>query len=153
MSLTCQQQDYWDAYLRTLAEPLPNPRVTAGIAGNSAIADSLLALYLSGAKTAGSSLVRDYELAGEELPGLGEHWIILDSSENPRCIVKTVRVEFFVFAEVPERVAIAEGEGDLSIAYWREAHEDFFKPFLDEWGVTDLDAEQVVTEFFELVHQ
>ena len=152
MHLTHEQQDYWDVYVRTLEKPPSQPQVTAGIAGDSAIADELLSLYLNGSKTAGSSLVRDYELTGEEFPGLEDYWIILDSSGHPRCIVKTVRVEFFVFGEVPEHVAIAEGEGDLSVAYWKRAHKDFFEPFLAEWGVMDLNKARVVTEFFELVY-
>jgi len=122
------------------------------MAGNQAIADSLLVLYLAGTKTAGSGLVRDYEHAGDPLPCPGEYWIILDSSKQPKCIVETIRVEFFTFADVPEHVAIAEGEGDLSIAYWTKAHEAFFTPFLAKLGVTDLSREQVVAEFFDLVY-
>lgn len=151
MKLNNVELDYWNSYLSTLDEKPKVPNVEASIAGNDEIADQLLDLYLTGKKTAGSGLVKDYELSGDELPKVGNHWILLDSKKSPRCIVKTVRVEFYQFDQVPREVAIAEGEGDLSLEYWRNAHINFFRTFLKDWGVTDLDKETLVTEFYELV--
>ena len=54
---------------------------------------------------------------------------------------------------MPEEVAIAEGEGDLSLDYWRKAHIEFFTPYLKSWGVTELDKETLITEFFEIVYK
>ena len=142
---------YWKSYLGTLEEKPLDPHFEAGIAGNTAIADKLLGLYLSGKKSAGSGLLKDFELAGDPLPKVGNYWIILDSKEEPRCIVKTVRVELHQFDQVPIEVAQAEGEGDLSLEYWRKVHIEFFTPYLEAWDITDLDKETVVTEFYELV--
>ncbi len=146
-----KESEYWKRSLGSLSVKPIDPHVEASIAGNNEIADSLLELYLEGKKTAGSSLVKDFESAGDELPKVGDYWIILDSGKDPRCIVKTVRVEIYRFDRVPEEVAVAEGEGDLSLGYWRKAHRDFFTPFLKGWGIIDLDKERVVTEFFEVV--
>lgn len=154
-----QQTDYWNSYLQSLPQLLQytvqKAKVSAGMAGNLALADALLELYLSGQKTAGSGLMKDYQRAGDPLPAVGDHWIILNRQHQPRCIVKTVRVALYTFANVPEEVAIAEGEGDLSLAYWRQAHLNFFTPFLTQWGIEDreqLEQEIVVTEFFEKVY-
>jgi len=68
-------------------------------------------------------------------------------------MVKTVGVEFHQFDEVPEEIALAEGEGYLSLAHWRNAHTRFFTPFLKQWKITDLNKEQVVTEFYEVVYK
>jgi len=144
---------FWTLYLSTLSELPDDPKIEASIAGNNEIADELLELYLNGKKSAASGLVKDYELEGDELPKVGDFWIILDSKNNPKCIVKTKSVEFYQFSEVPIEVAIAEGEGDLSLEYWRKAHIDFFTPFLAEWGITDLDTEKLVTEFYEIVYK
>jgi 5-formyltetrahydrofolate cyclo-ligase len=97
------------------------PRITAAMPGNEAIADELVELYLAGKKTAGSGLVKDYETAGDPLPKVGDQWTILDSRRRPRATAKTVRVEIHRFRDVPVEIAIAEGEGDLSLDYWREA--------------------------------
>jgi uncharacterized protein YhfF len=147
------EQEYWNSYLSSFVEKPIDTNVEASIAGNEEIADQLLELYLSGKKTAGSGLVKDYELSGDKLPKVGNHWIILDRQKNPRCIVKTLRVEIYQFDQVPEEVAIAEGEGDLSIEYWRKAHIEFFTPFLTDWKITDLDKEKLITEFYKVVYK
>lgn len=121
--------------------------------GNKQIADSLVSLYLSGKKSAGSGLVKDYEIEGDPLPQIGNFWIILNSNEEPVCIVKTVRIEIQKFENVSPEIAKAEGEGDLSLAYWREAHRAFFVPLLPRLGIEDLNSALVVTEFFEIVYR
>lgn len=151
MTLNKQEQALWDSYVRTLSVEPDASRVEAGIAGNIEIADELLSLYLCGRKTAGSSLLREYEHSGGDLPEPGDYWIILDSRKTPRCIVRTIRVEIHRFDEVPREVALAEGERDRSLSQWKQAHSRFFAPFLRTWGVTDLSRERVVTEFYELV--
>ncbi|MGM0422913.1 MAG: ASCH domain-containing protein [Pseudomonadota bacterium] len=149
--LKSKELDYWHAYVESLDTKPEDPVVEAGIAGNKEIADQLLDLFLKGQKTAASSLVTDFELSGDPLPKIGKYWIILDSKNTPKCIVKTTKIEFHQFSQVPETIAIAEGEGDLSMDYWRKAHITFFTPFLKDWGITDLDTETVVTEFYEMV--
>lgn len=155
MDLTEPEQRCWDAYLATLPpdDPAHTAPVSSGMPGDERIADRLVGLYLDGRKTAGSGLVADYENAGDALPQVGDHWIVLDASGAPRCIVRTETVEFHAFRDVPERIAVAEGEGDLSLDHWRRGHARFFAPFLAEWGVDDLDGALVVTEFFTLVHR
>lgn len=146
-------EELWDQYEETLQDKLDHPRIEISIAGNPEIADDLLALYLEGKKSAGSGLVKDYELAGDPLPTIGNFWIITDSKNNPRCIVKTIAVEINKFVDIPLKVAQAEGEGDLSIEYWKKAHREFFTPYLKDWGISNLDDEDVVTEFYEVVFQ
>ena len=146
------ETEFWNRYLAVAGDPaLARAQVSASMPGDERNADELLSLYLAGKKSAGSGLVRDYEQAGDPLPRAGTYWILLDSKGVPRCIAKTVRVELHRFRDVPEYVARAEGEGDLSLAYWRKAHAEFFGTYLAKLGITDLENEMVVTEFFELV--
>ncbi len=153
MTLSEVEQEYFNNFLSTQSESYLVNSITAGIAGNNEIADELLNLYLSGKKTAGSGLVKDYTNANEPLPQVNDHWIILNSNKVPKCIVKVIAVKSYQFQEVPEEVAIAEGEGDLSLKYWREAHKDFFTPFLEQLEINDLNTAEVVCEFFELVYK
>lgn len=145
--------DFWQQYLKSSSTPSTNFKVGFSMPGNPAIADHLVSLYLSGKKTAGSGLVKDYKLANEELPKKGDYWTVLDAASQPRCILKTVKVEICPFLEVGSHVAVAEGEGDLTIEYWRKVHREFFEPLLESWGITDLDKEEVVTEFYEMVYR
>jgi 5-formyltetrahydrofolate cyclo-ligase len=148
-----REQEFWQRYLRSLPEsarPL-DPFVEANYCGNREITDELLALYLQGKKHAGSGLVKDYETAGDPLPQVGNYWIILDSGDNPRCLVRTVAVERHLFRNIPAKIAQAEGEGDGSVDYWKRVHGELYRPFLAQWGITSLDEAEVVTEFFELL--
>jgi uncharacterized protein YhfF len=117
--------------------------------GTEDVADDLLALFLEGKKRAASSLLREYEITGEALPKPGKLWILLDAASVPRGILRTRNVETHRFADVPESVATAEGEGDGSLRFWREVHREFFAPFLKEWDVDRLDDATVVVEYFD----
>lgn len=155
MPLKPNEQAYWEKYLQTLADEvkLSHALVTAGYAGNPQITDELLALYLQGKKSAGSSLMEDFQTAGDPLPEVGNYWIYLDSRGDPRCILRTDRVVTHKFKDVPPEIAMAEGEGDLSLEYWKRVHSELYKPFLRQWGIGNLDEATVVTEFFSIVYR
>ncbi len=147
------EQKYWNEYLQSLLErdrPV-NPFVTAAYAGTPEITDELLALYLCGKKTAGSSIVEDYVSAGDLLPKVGNYWIYLNSQNVPSCILRTERIETNKFRDVSESIAIAEGEGDLSLAYWKRVHAEIYLPHLKSWGIAHMDDATVITEFFTIV--
>lgn len=132
------------------ANTLSDCFVEASYAGNRESTDALLGLYLAGKKFAGSSLTQDFITAGDPLPKVGNHWIILDSNDDPRCIVKTIDIETYKFKDVPARVALAEGEGDRSIDHWKHSHALFFASSLEKWGLTEINEAEVVTEYFEV---
>lgn len=115
--------------------------------------DGLLSLYLRGIKTAGSSIAEDFVSAGDPLPQAGDYWIFLNGRDEPSCILRTERVVFNKFGEVPVEIARAEGEGDLSIEHWRRVHAEIYGPQLAGWGVPRIEEATVVTEFFEIVYR
>jgi uncharacterized protein YhfF len=85
------------------------------------LADELLELVLKGVKTATCST--------EDEPNIskpGERWIVLDGHGDPRCVIETTEVTFRRFGDVDAAFAHDEGEGDRSLAYWREAHRRYF---------------------------
>ena len=86
-----------------------------------ALADELLDLVLAGVKTATCST--------EDEPNTstpGERWIVRDGSGMPRCVIELTEVTYRRFSEVDATFAHEEGEGDRSLAYWRQAHRDYF---------------------------
>lgn len=115
-------------------------------------ADALLALVLDGTKTATSSALWDYEACDEQLPTKGSLGIVVDGSGHPRALVVTTQVDVVPFAEVDEEHARLEGEGDLSLAYWRTEHERHFTDHAehDRGFASDM---PIVLERFEVVHQ
>ena len=89
-------------------------------------ADELVALVLAGTKTATASALWDYEAEDEPLPQVGTMGIVLDGAGHPRALVETTEVRVVPFDEVDAEHAFLEGEGDRSLAHWREVHQRFF---------------------------
>jgi 5-formyltetrahydrofolate cyclo-ligase len=150
-----KELSYWSSYVKTLPDDKKpaDAVVTAGYAGTPEITDELLALYLAGKKTAGSSVLEDYISSGDRPPEVGNFWIFLNSKNQPSCILRTDKVVTHAFKNVPSDVAIAEGEGDLSLDYWRKVHSEIWLPLINKWGVTDLENATVVTEFYTNVYK
>lgn len=90
-------------------------------------ADDLLALVLSGIKSATASSLWDYEYSAEPLPRIGQLNIVLDGAGVPLAILETVAVDVVAFDDVTESHAHAEGEGDRSLSHWREVHERYWR--------------------------
>ena len=85
------------------------------------LADELLDLVLRGVKTATCST--------EDEPNTstpGERWIVLDGRGTPRCVIESTEVTYRRYSEVDAAFAHDEGEGDRSLAYWRDAHRRYF---------------------------
>ena len=153
--LNILERMYWGRFIRSLRpddRPL-DPIVKAAHAGTPKITDELLSLYFTGRKTAGSGIVEDYQSAGDALPKVGNFWIYLDGQGEPRCILRTDRVEINKFKDVPLSVAIAEGEGDLSLEHWRRVHSELYVPLLEGWGVKQIEDATVITEFFSMAYR
>ena len=86
-----------------------------------ALADELLELVIKGVKTATCST--------EDEPNTshpGERWVVLDGSGAPRCVIESVEISYRRYSEVDAAFAHDEGEGDRSLAYWRDAHRRYF---------------------------
>lgn len=116
-------------------------------------ADELAELVVQGVKTATSSAYALYAIDNEPLPEAGEYSVILDSQDNAKCIIKTTKVYVTSFDKVSEAHACKEGEGDRSLAYWRNVHEKFFTDCLKEAGLTFNQTMEVVCEEFEVIYK
>ena len=115
-------------------------------------ADFLADLVLKGEKTATASAYDLYALEDEPLPQEGKFDVILDSQNQAVCIVEITKVSVQPFNQVSAQHAFKEGEGDKSLAYWRQVHEDFFAEWLREAGLTFTSESKVVLEEFRKVY-
>ncbi|WP_101848216.1 ASCH domain-containing protein [Zhihengliuella sp. ISTPL4] len=120
-------EDYWrDA--RTALPDLPEALPEAwGFGATPEHADELLALVLAGIKVGTASSLWDYEESGEPLPEVGELSIILDGTGAPRAVIETTAIDIVPFDDVDDEHAFAEGEGDRTLAHWREVHERYWR--------------------------
>ena len=122
--------------------------------GNSPeMADELSALVLAGTKTGTSSAQQIYQQLGEPLPAVDAYSILLDGQNQPVCVVKTNSVTVLPFLAVDETQALKEGEGELSLAYWRQVHQAFWEETLPYYGLTFSPEMSVVYEEFAVVYR
>jgi uncharacterized protein YhfF len=125
-----------------------------GIAGP--LRDRLVAAVLRGEKTAGSSLLLEYQLEDEPLPKVGERRKVLDSAGAPVGVVEIISVEVISLADADLTLALEEGEGFSDVGEWRAEHERFWSeeviPQLPPGSASPLaDDTEVVVERFRLV--
>lgn len=113
-------------------------------------ADLLAQLVLEGTKTATASAYDLYQ--GEPLPEVGSYDVILDGQKEAVCIIQITKVSIVPFAEVSASHAFKEGEGDRSLAYWRQVHQSLFSDWFEEAGLTFTEKSQVVLEEFVVVY-
>ena len=116
------------------------------------LADELADLVLRGEKTATASAYDLYKLENEPLPQAGSFDVILDSQDKAVCIVEITKVSVMPFNEVSAEHAFKEGEGDKSLAYWQQVHQEFFTECLAEAGLEFSQETGVVLEEFRKVY-
>jgi uncharacterized protein YhfF len=90
--------------------------------GPPELADGLVVLVLKGVKTASCWAVRH----GQQTH-VGKQMVLCDSAGRARAVVETLSLERRRYCDVDEEFARMEGEGDLSLAWWRLAHRSFFE--------------------------
>jgi uncharacterized protein YhfF len=121
---------FWREYVDGLPAGQPRPQTPASVfafGDSKELADELAELVQTGMKTATCSALWSYEDEQKPLPRKGELSIVIDGSGVPVAVIETVEVFIAPFNEVSEHFAYEEGEGDRSLAYWREAHRNFFR--------------------------
>ncbi|MEM6052079.1 ASCH domain-containing protein [Erwinia sp. P7711] len=89
------------------------------------MANELAELVIKGIKTASCGSLAAL-LAEESAPRIGSHNIILNGQGVPVCVIRMVSMRLVRFCDVTEEFARKEGEGDLSLEYWRKEHKAFF---------------------------
>jgi uncharacterized protein YhfF len=134
-----------DHHAGTFSEP-------DGSEGKEAFIDSLSEMARAGDKrgTAHMALHFSHEKIAMRKPG--DCWIVTTCAGDPLCLVRITDVAIVPFNEVGAAFAASEGEGDLSVAFWREAHIHYFKRQCKAWNVEWRDDCAVVCESFERVY-
>ncbi len=94
---------------------------TFSFGDNPALADELAALVLKGRKHATC-----WAASQGKLTEVGKRMAMLDGAGRPRAVLETVELTLRRFGEVDAAFAHDEGEGDQTLAFWRQAHRAYF---------------------------
>lgn len=104
--------------------------------------NELIELVLSGKKTATTC-----PYCEEDIPVIGEESVILYDDKKEACKVRTKEYYVMKFSEMTEELSKLEGEGDLTLDYWRKVHMEYFTSFDKTFNEDSL----IIFEIFELV--
>ena len=146
---------YWEQFLASLPPDSPyhtRSYIAEGWGDGPAMADELGALIVQGTKTATCSALWEWEAEGNPIPEAGYLTIALDGRGEPLCIVETLEISIHKYNEVQADFARAEGEGDLSLNYWREAHRNCFSRVLQKAGKEFSEDMPLVCERFRVIY-
>jgi uncharacterized protein YhfF len=144
---------FWQAFARSAGGIDERRFYEAFSFGDSAaLADELGALVLAGRKRATTASQWSFEARGQRLPVAGDRSMVTDATGQPLAVIETVTVEVMAFSEVGGEFAAAEGEGDGSLVFWREAHIAYFERECAQAGRTFSEHMAVVCERFRLVY-
>lgn len=112
----------------------------------------LAELILAGPKRATASLALRYDQPGlPPRPRPGDHVVVVDGTDTPRCIWRTTQVTVGPLDGVDDAFAWDEGEGDRSRAYWLRVHRALFMREAAREGFAFTEDIATVFERFELV--
>jgi len=147
---------YWQKFLSTLPpDSLYHKKSYAqgGYGDSPALANQLIQLILMGKKTATCSSLWEWEAEGKPYPKAGDIWVEVDGNGTPVCITETIEVTIRKYNEVDADFAHDEGEGDLSLDYWRKAHKNYFTRTLDKIDKEFSEDMPLVCERFKVIYK
>ena len=114
-------------------------------------ADEGAALILNGTKTLTSSPFWDYP--DGKIPFVGALAVLLNGSQRPRGIVETTRVEIMPFGAINEEMALAYGEGERTVEWWRRVMGAFYRASAARHNAILTDDTPHIWEWFTVVHR
>ncbi|MCD7995259.1 MAG: ASCH domain-containing protein [Clostridia bacterium] len=113
---------------------------------NPEMADELLALVLSGKKTATVSVV----LENEQAPSVGDLSLVLDGHGDPACVIKTVYLETIKFCDLTWDMVKLEGE-DETFEQWKAGNIRYWTRDAAKRSYTFTEQTPITYERFEVV--
>ncbi|HET7341209.1 MAG TPA: nitrilase-related carbon-nitrogen hydrolase [Methylomirabilota bacterium] len=153
-SLPPRAETFWRRYLATLPAEHPHrgARPDAFAFGDStALADELAALVQAGRKRATASLPVEFTSEGLPLPEAGDLSVVTRADGMPVAIIELTDVRTVAFDTVDAEFAAAEGEGDGTLAWWRDAHRRYFGRVCARTGGALDGTTPVICQRFRLV--
>ena len=148
-----RQREFWQAASRVVPGLPPTTDYQVWHFGDSEhLSRDLADLVLHGPKRATAGLLWDAELDPTMMPVLGGYSLVTDHAGTPLLIIRTTQVEVRPYDKVDADFAAAEGEGDGSLDFWRDAHWAYFSRRCAALGRTPSDDMPVILDHFALIY-
>ncbi len=143
---------FWNDFRAQVRLPADTPYQAWYFGDSPGLAHELVELILRGPKraTAGLSAVNDG--LPEAKPVADGYSVITEHDGTPRAVIRTTSLERRAFRDVDAAFAWDEGEGDRTLADWKDGHRRFFARELARVGRTFDESMDVDLERFELLY-
>ena len=154
--MTRSAQELWDEFLASGSDEAS--AAAGALYGSWAfgdspdLADRLLELVIAGPKRATCESLDVYRSRGDAVPVVAEYSVVCDGTGAARCVLQTTEVRILAFEDVEAAFAADEGEGDRSLASWREDHMAYFQRELAGLGLSASPRMLLVCERFRLLY-
>lgn len=153
--MNSKAEQYLQHYLRSRPVHLQEKicKTDAFHFGDDEVSANLSAKYArAGKKRATSSLEWCFTIGNEYYPEEGELDVITNWQGEPVCIIKITKIQVCPFNEVPAYFAMDEGEGDLTLDYWREMHWKYFSRECERLDMKPTESMPIVLQWFHVVY-
>lgn len=146
--------EFWKAYLKATNQK----EEEAVYSGELVFEDSgftgqtQLSLVLSGEKTATFTPLETIEINLEPVPVAGEVYVVLDSNDEPRCIIELTDVNVVPFNEIPWDLAQRDGENE-KLAEWQDKMREYLEDEADLCGFEAREDSKIVCEIFRVIYK
>jgi len=148
-------QEVWRKYLQSIGETIEGTSLKCvavdHFCNDRESADHLFDLVVGGVKRATAGSVWAAEFDGDPRIRENDLSVFTNWDQTKACVVRTTKITVKKFSEVDAADAEREGEGDKSLAYWRQAHTDYFTEECARIGATFSADLPVIFEEFEVV--
>lgn len=119
--------EYWNNFLQeTNRNPDDKCSGDLNFEAKGFVGDELMALLLTGQKTAFFSSWATFSIDQEPLPVSGELYIVVDRADKPQCVIEIESVNIIPYSEVTWEMAKKEG-ADATIEEWRERQKEYLE--------------------------
>lgn len=144
----------WGDYLRDHLEDVFHevPKVYH-FCDNEKDANTCVKLVKKGIKRATSDSLLGLQYRNEPLPKIGDFTVVTNWEGKAQCIIETTKVILRPYFSIDEEFARLEGEGDKTLAYWKEVHWDYYTRELEEFERLPRESMIIVCQEFEKVFE
>ena len=146
--------EFWKQYLRDTNQN-ENEAVYSGelvFEDEGMTGRTQLSMVLSGSKTAMFTPLETIEINMEKMPVTGEVYVVLDTNDEPRCVIELTDVRIIPLNEISWELARKDGK-DEDMQDWKEKMEEFLEEEADLCGFEALPDSKIVCEIFKLIYK
>jgi uncharacterized protein YhfF/GNAT superfamily N-acetyltransferase len=143
---------FWRDFCAGVRLPVDTPYQAWYFGDTPALAHELVELVLHGPKRATAGLAAANDESPDSKPERDGYSVVTEFDGTPRAVIRTTSVDRRAFRDVDDAFAWDEGEGDRTLADWKEGHRRFFCRELAAAGQAFDEGMLVDLERFELLY-